>query len=179
MSIAYAEPLVTAGPPRAGRLLDPSTLGDHMGRLCRAARALTGRREDAEDLVQDTFVKVLAKPRVLRGDDDVGYLLTVLRNTFFSQQRARSRRPAPVALPEGSALEARTTAGRPDAMVEAGEVYRAVAALPPAQRKVLLAVDLVGLSYEEAARSLGIPTGTVMSRLHRARAQVAALVGGR
>src|SRR5919199_4780506 len=72
------------------RVLDPAALGDHVDRLYRAAWALCGSREDAEDLVQDTFARVLAKPRLLRNDDDLGYLLRVLRNTFVSRHRAAS-----------------------------------------------------------------------------------------
>ncbi|MEY2535647.1 MAG: hypothetical protein QOF29_3557, partial [bacterium] len=73
-------------------MLDPADLGDHVDRLFRAAWAMCGSREDAEDLVQDTFARVLAKPRLLRNDDDLGYLLRVLRNTFVSRHRATSRR---------------------------------------------------------------------------------------
>ena len=75
------------------RQLDPETLGDHIDRLYRAAWGLCGSREEAEDLVQETFARVLRKPRLLRSDDDLGYLLRVLRNTFFSQRRAAARRP--------------------------------------------------------------------------------------
>ena len=75
------------------RQLDPAALGDHVDRLYRAAWALCGSREDAEDLVQETFAKVLVKPRFLRNDDDLGYLLRVLRNTFVSRHRAAMRRP--------------------------------------------------------------------------------------
>jgi RNA polymerase sigma-70 factor, ECF subfamily len=57
------------------RQLDPEALGDHIDRLYRAARALCGSREEAEDLVQETFVRVLRKPRMLRSRDDLGYLL--------------------------------------------------------------------------------------------------------
>src|SRR5215218_10924106 len=67
------------------RLLDPSALGDHVDRLFRAAWALCGKREDAEDLVQETFARVLAKPRFIRNDDDIGYLLSVLRNTHANR----------------------------------------------------------------------------------------------
>src|SRR5262245_54082967 len=129
MSIAHTERLAKTAPPRAGRTLDPNTLPDHMGRLCRAARALTGRRDDADDLVQDTFVNLLAKPRVLHGGDDVGYLLTVLRNTFFSRERARRRSPMLAPMPDEHLLEETRTAGQPEATLEAGEVVRAVAAL--------------------------------------------------
>jgi RNA polymerase sigma-70 factor, ECF subfamily len=176
MSIAHTERLAPTTPPRAGRTLDPNTLHHHMGRLCRAARALTGRREDADDLVQDTFVNVLAKPRVVHGGDDVAYLLTVLRNTFFSRQRARRRSPTLAPMPDEQLVEETRTAGRPEVVLVAGEVLRAVAALRKPHRDVLLAVDVAGLSYEEASRALGIPKGTVMSRLHRARAHVVALV---
>src|SRR4051812_9471983 len=82
------------------RVLDPAALGDHVDRLYRAAWALCGSREDAEDLVQDTFARVLAKPRLIRNDGDLGYLLRVLRNTFVSRHRANSRRPVTTAMPE-------------------------------------------------------------------------------
>ena len=61
---------------------------------------MCGSREDAEDLVQETYAKVLAKPRFLRNDDDLGYLLSVLRNTFASSYRTAARRPRTEALPE-------------------------------------------------------------------------------
>src|SRR3982750_114881 len=76
------------------RPLDPARLGDHLDRLYRAAWALTGSREQAEDLVQETYARVLARPRFLRNDDDLGYLLRVLRNTFISQHRSARTRPA-------------------------------------------------------------------------------------
>ena len=73
------------------RTLDPARLGDHLDRLYRAAWALCGSREDAEDLVQETYARVLARPRLLRNDDDLGYLLRALRNTFLTQKRTESR----------------------------------------------------------------------------------------
>src|SRR5919107_1286086 len=86
----YAGDLVRAA---EARVLDPATLGDHVDRLYRAAWALCGQREDAEDLVQDTYARVLAKPRVLRCENDLAYLLRVLRNTHVSRLRAAARRP--------------------------------------------------------------------------------------
>ena len=82
------------------RTLDPTRLGSHLDRLYRAAWALCGSREDAEDLVQETYARVLAKPRLLRNEDDLGYLLRVLRNTFLNQKRTESRRLRPGPLPE-------------------------------------------------------------------------------
>src|SRR3989440_9997130 len=75
------------------RVLDPRTLGDHLDRLFRAAWALCGSREEAEDLVQETYAQILARPRLLRGENDIGYLLRALRNTFVSQHRRAVRRP--------------------------------------------------------------------------------------
>jgi RNA polymerase sigma-70 factor, ECF subfamily len=160
------------------RRLEPARLGDHIDRLYRAAWALTGRREDAEDLVQETYARVLARPRLLRREDDLGYLLRALRNTFLTQKRAESRRLRPEPLPDALELVADPLASRPEAALEAGEVYAAVAALPDDFRDVLVAVDVAGLSYKEAARALRIREGTVMSRLYRARQQVVRRVEG-
>ena len=84
----------------SGRQLDPEGLGDHIDRLFRAAWSLCGSREEAEDLVQETFARVLRKPRLLRSEDDLGYLLRVLRNTFFTQRRTAARRPQTTPLPD-------------------------------------------------------------------------------
>jgi RNA polymerase sigma-70 factor, ECF subfamily len=154
------------------RQLDTARLGDHVDRLYRAAWALTGSREDAEDLVQETYTRVLARPRFLRHEDDLGYLLRALRNIFLNQRRAESRRLRAVPLPDELDLVADPRASQPEAALEASEVYAAIAALPDDFRDVLVAVDVTGLSYQEAARALGIREGTVMSRLYRARQQV-------
>jgi RNA polymerase sigma-70 factor (ECF subfamily) len=154
------------------RPLDPTRLGDHLDRLYRAAWAFVGSREDAEDLVQETYARVLARPRWLRKEDDLGYLLQTLRNTFFNQRRAERRRLRPDPLPEELDLVADPHAREPQAALEAGELYAAIAALPDDFRDVLVAVDITGLSYKEAAQVLRIREGTVMSRLYRARQQV-------
>jgi RNA polymerase sigma-70 factor, ECF subfamily len=153
-------------------MLDPARLGDHLDRLYRAAWALCGSRADAEDLVQETYVGVLARPRLLRREDDLGYLLRALRNTFLTQKRAESRRLRPGPLLDELGLVADPSAPDPEAALEAAELYAAIAALPDAFRDVLVAVDVAGLSYKEASRALGIPEGTVMSRLYRARRQI-------
>jgi len=166
---SYAEVLVNGN----ARVLDPAALGDHVDRLYRAAWALCGSREDAEDLVQDTFARVLAKPRLLRNDDDLGYLLRVLRNTFVSRHRASTRRPATTAMPEQYEPVDHSIGSRPEAAVSAREVFAHISALPDVFRDALVAVDVVGLSYAEAARVLGTREATITSRLYRARAQVA------
>jgi RNA polymerase sigma-70 factor (ECF subfamily) len=158
--------------------LDPARLGDHIDRLYRAAWALCGSREDAEDLVQETYARVLARPRLLRHEDDLGYLLRALRNTFLNVRRTQSRRPRLAALSDELELIADPQALMPDEAVGVGEVYAAIAALPDDYRDVLVAVDVAGLSYREASRALRIREGTVMSRLYRARQQVVRRVEG-
>jgi RNA polymerase sigma-70 factor, ECF subfamily len=159
--------------------LDPQRIGDHLDRLYRAAWALTGSREDAEDLVQETYARVLAKPRFLRNDDDLGYLLRTLRNTFLTQQRDRSRRIQAAALGDDVAERLEDpVAPRPDVILETRDVYAAVAALPDEYRDAIIAVDVAGLSYKEAARALGTKEGTIMSRLFRGRQRVIRAVEG-
>ena len=141
------------------RTLDPARLGDHLDRLYRAAWALCGSREEAEDLVQETYARVLARPRLLRHEDDLGYLLRALRNTFLNQKRTESRRLRPGPLPDQLDLVADPRSREPQAALEAGELYAAIAALPGDFRDVLVAVDITGLSYKEAAQRLGDPRG--------------------
>jgi RNA polymerase sigma-70 factor, ECF subfamily len=159
------------------RELDPSCLGDHLDRLYRAAVGLCGSHADAEDLVQETYFQVLRKPRLLRNDDDLGYLLRVLRNTFYSRYRSEARRPRMTDLGEHDQLAELRPSAAPEAIFESHEVLEAVAALPEPYREAIAAVDLAGLSYKEAARALGTREGTIMSRLHRGRAQVAEILG--
>lgn len=168
----------TQATPPTDRPLDPARLGDHLDRLYRAAWALTGAREDAEDLVQETYAKVLARPRLLRNEDDLGYLLRALRNVFLTRKRTESRRVRTGPLPDQLDLVADPQARQPQAAVEARDLYAAIAALPDDFRDVLVAVDVTGLSYKEAAKALRIREGTVMSRLYRARQQVVRAVDG-
>jgi len=155
------------------RQLDPEALGDHIDRLYRAAWSLCGSREEAEDLVQETFARVLRKPRLLRSEDDLGYLLRVLRNTFFSQRRTAARRPQTTPLPDDLDLMEDRSAVQPEARIESAELYAAISALPDDFRDALIAIDVVGLSYREAAEVLKVREATITTRLHRARQRVA------
>lgn len=155
------------------RQIDPELLGDHVGRLYRAAYGLCRSRQDAEDLVQDTFERVLRRPRFVRRDQDIVYLLRVLRNTWISQ--ARTQRVAVVPLDESP--EPAVGGGSDpvvDQVVGLGSVFEALHRLTEPLREAVVAVDVVGLSYREAARALGTKEGTIMSRLHRGRSQIAA-----
>jgi RNA polymerase sigma-70 factor, ECF subfamily len=153
--------------------LDPEVVASHLAHLLRAAWALCGSRESAEDLVQETVAKVLSRPRVVRGGDERAYLMQALRNTFLSSRRTAARRPHVTATLEEIDTADHSTAASPEEAVIAAQVFPAIARLPESFRLALLAVDVAGLSYREAARALGAPEATVTTRLHRARRRVA------
>ena len=158
--------------------LRAESLVEHLDRLYKAAWALCGSREEAEDLVQETFARVLAKPRTIGADEEaLPYLLGVLRNTYISMQRKRSRRPQTAPLEQSEYRIASPSSASPGAVLAAREVFAAIAALPDDYRDAVVAVDVAGLSYAEAAEALGVPTGTIMSRLYRGRDRVARAVG--
>jgi RNA polymerase sigma-70 factor (ECF subfamily) len=140
---------------------------------------MCGSRDLAEELVQETYVKVLARPRFLRRDDDLGYLIKALRNVWYSHLRDERTRRATTDPREQvpDELAARSAEGDPESSLEATEVLRALAELPPLYREAVAAVDVAGLSYADAARALGVKQGTIMSRVYRGREQVARAVG--
>ncbi len=155
------------------KTLDPQSLTQHVDRMYRAAWALCGRKEDAEDLVQETFARVLARPRVVRGEDEAYYLMRALRNTFYTSKRTAGRRPQTgAALEDVVAADPRPTS-RPERAIEVQELYATIAQLPEDFRLALVAVDVLGLSYREAARALKAREATITTRLFRARRQVA------
>jgi RNA polymerase sigma-70 factor, ECF subfamily len=158
--------------------LDPQSLPQHLDRLYRAAWALCGSPHEAEDLVQETFARVLARPRFLRGQDELAYLMQVLRNTFLSQRRTAARRPrtGTTTLEDLEAVDHRT-GERPQEALEAREVLATIHALAENHRLALVAVDVMGLSYREAADALGTREATIATRVFRAREQVAQAVG--
>jgi RNA polymerase sigma-70 factor (ECF subfamily) len=152
---------------RPARRLDPDSLSRHIDALFRAAWALCGSRHDAEDLVQETFVNVLKRPRFLRNHDEIGYLLRALRNTYNSRYRSAAARPRERQLLETDRPE------RVDADWSGREIMEAIAGAPSQYRDAVIAVDLIGLSYREAARSLHTRESTLTTRLHRGRQYVA------
>src|SRR4051794_12799480 len=148
-----------------------------MDRLFRAAWALCGSREDAEDLVQETYERVLRRPRFVRRDDDLAYLYRALRHTYFNTRRTASRRPQVGAELDDVHVASSRSDVEPERAMDAKVVLEAVAALPESMREVLVAVDLLGLSYAEAGKVLGVHANTIPSRLARARLKVADTVG--
>jgi RNA polymerase sigma-70 factor, ECF subfamily len=160
------------------RQLDPERLELHLDRLYRAALGICGSADEAEELVQETCVRVLRKPRFLRSSDDLAYLVGVLRNLHYSRLRERARRPEVLGVEDDVAASEPPIAGAADISLEAREALAAVAELQPEYRDAVVAVDLAGLSYREAARALGTREGTIMSRLHRGRERVAEALEG-
>lgn len=154
------------------RRLDPDRLGDHLDRLYRAAWAMCGNPHDGEDLVQETYAKVLSRPRFIRHDDDLGYLLGALRNTHVSRLRRAGRRPQEAELADDVA-DAAYDVRRPEVAYEVGELFAVIAALPDDHREAIVAIDVAGLTYREAAVALGVKEATITTRLHRARRRVA------
>jgi len=148
----------------------------HIPRLRRYARALTGERTAADDLVQDTLERAWVKLRLWRpGSDLRAWLFTVMHNVYVNQVRARASQP-PMAHDE-EALNVPDRARQTD-MLEVRDLDIVLKKLPEEQRAVLLLVALEQLTYEETARVLGIPIGTVMSRLSRARERLRLLMAG-
>jgi RNA polymerase sigma-70 factor (ECF subfamily) len=140
--------------------------------LRRYARALTREAEAADDLVQDTLVRALRSEHLFHGGDIRKWLYTILTNLNRNRLRSLARRPATLPLDEhdSSGLSGPETGGR--------DIERALASLTEDQRAALLLIVLEGLSYREVADVLGIPIGTVMSRLARARAQIKSYLDG-
>jgi RNA polymerase sigma factor (sigma-70 family) len=143
-------------------------------RLRRYARALVGDRATADDLVQDTLERAWAKLHLYRrGTDLRAWLFTVMHNVHVN--RVRAARLTDTLDDEMPELAQRPAQG--DALL-VRDLDRAITRLPAEQRAVLLLVTLEEMSYEQVAGALGIPIGTVMSRLSRARDKLRAMMLG-
>jgi len=140
--------------------------------LRRYARALTRNADIADDLVQDTLVRALRSEHLFQGEEIRSWLYTILTNLNRNRLRSLARRPLLSPIEDNDA---------PDfAGPEAGgrDIERALAMLVEEQRTALLLVVLEGLSYSEVAEVQGVPIGTVMSRLARARVQIKTYLDG-
>ena len=139
--------------------------------LRRFARALSrGDRERAEDLVQDGLERALAGWKGRRNEDNLrGWLYTILYNRFLSEERRRRRRGTQLHLADAGEAELPEVDGGQYAALHHRDLLRALQELPQEQRSLLLLTAVEDLSYQETAQTLGVPIGTVMSRLSRAR----------
>ena len=151
-----------------------SLIEEQIPRLRRYARALTGERQAADDLVQGTLERALSRFHLWRrGSDLRAWLFTIMHNLYVNQLRSRIRERLEPLDPDELTMPVR--ANQTD-LLEVRDLDHALARLPEEQRWVLLLVGLEQLTYGEAARVLGIPIGTVMSRLSRGRERLRALL---
>jgi len=153
-------------------------LTDHIPSLRRYARALTGDAWMADDLVQDTLERACSRWRLwVAGSDLRAWLFTLMHNIFVNQVRRSLRQAAPGGTVSVDDVENELAA--PEAgTAQSLDLQRCLLRLPEDQRAVLLLVSLEDLSYEEVARITGVPVGTVMSRLSRARSRLRELMDG-
>lgn len=142
------------------------------------ARRLVPTAADAEDLVQETFLRALTGWRRTPPDDAAAWLATICRNAAKDSYRRRQARPVEVSREaELAAMPAtQDTAAQALANLDAREVHDALWQLPTATREAITLVDLCGLTAAAAADVLGVPRGTVLSRVHRGHKALAALI---
>ncbi|MBI2358670.1 MAG: RNA polymerase sigma factor [Deltaproteobacteria bacterium] len=146
-------------------------------RLRRYARALTGNRDSADDLVQDTLERAWSRFHLWRhGSDLRAWLFTIMHNLFINHTRRRNRESE---IPPEDKVSGIPLNPPLDALVELKQLDKALRHLPDEQREVVLLVGLEQMSYHEVARVLGIPVGTVMSRLSRGRERLRNLIDGK
>ncbi|WP_432514333.1 RNA polymerase sigma factor SigE [Kineococcus sp. SYSU DK001] len=155
---------------------------DHSTRVYRLAYRLTGNRHDAEDLTQEVFVRVFRSLSNYQPGTFEGWLHRITTNLFLDQVR-RKQRIRFDALAEDANEKLPSTDVGPERAYEHrnldDDVQRALDALPPDFRAVVVLCDIEGLSYEEIAATLGVKLGTVRSRIHRGRAQLRAALAHR
>jgi RNA polymerase sigma-70 factor, ECF subfamily len=154
----------------------PPAIEEHIPRLRRYARALTGSREAADDLVQDALERAWTKQHLWQPDTNLrAWLFSIMHNVHVNQVRSPQNQTLETL--EDEALELPVRAAQQDGLM-VRDLDRSLRQLPAEQREVLLLVGLEQMSYDEAAKVLGIPLGTVMSRLARGREKLRTLMYG-
>jgi RNA polymerase sigma-70 factor (ECF subfamily) len=152
----------------------------HLDAAFNYARWLTKNEADAEDVVQDAYVRALRFFSSLRGEDARAWLFTIVRNTWYGRFPRRAGRPVMTVADEEADNRGADASLDPEAQMiqqqTVDQVRRALEALPTDFREVLVLRELEGLSYKEIAAIVGIPLGTVMSRLARARERLAGVL---
>jgi len=150
----------------------------HADQLYRIALRLSGSQQAAEELVQETYLRAFRSWKSYRpGSNLAAWLATILRNVFLDEARRQQRRPAQESCEDTTEYylynQLAGSGGEPQEAVlnklAGGAIVDALADVPPAFREVVVLVDIGDFSYQEAADILGVPIGTVMSRLHRGR----------
>jgi RNA polymerase sigma-70 factor (ECF subfamily) len=157
--------------PKFHRLLE-----NEIPRLRRYARALMRDRTRADGLVQDTLVSGLAKAHLWQEGTDIrSWLFTIMHNQYVNNVRRAQREQATIDVDQVASTLVKTT--DPTASRQLSELDGALGHLSKGQREVVLLVGLEGMSYDEAAKVLRVPIGTIRSRLGRARQALRLLMG--
>jgi RNA polymerase sigma-70 factor, ECF subfamily len=141
--------------------------------LRRYARALVGDRDGADDLVQDTLERAVRKFHLWRPGDLRAWLFSIMHNVFVNQLKARKIAPE-VEIDENALAAPIPTVTSVDVI----DLQRALLSLAPEQREVVLLIALEDMTYADVSRALGIPIGTVMSRLSRGRERLRRVMNG-
>jgi RNA polymerase sigma-70 factor (ECF subfamily) len=164
--------------PRSNRRAFERTILPHMDAMYGRAVALTHNPAEAEDLVQESLIRALKFFHSYDPEQSPrAWLFTIVKNTFVNRWHALNRqRDAQAAVKADAQAMSEGEAPLAEAVLVAADVRAAVDALPEQFAAVIRLVDLQGLGYYEAADELGVPKGTVMSRLHRGRAKLRALL---
>ena len=152
--------------------MDYDLIVPYIPNLRRYARALVGDRDGADDLVQDTLERAVRKFHLWRPGDLRAWLFSIMHNVFVNQLKARKIAPD-VEIDETFAAPASSVTG-----LDLQDLQRALGTLAPEQREVVLLVALEDMSYADVSRALGIPMGTVMSRLSRGRERLRRAMSG-
>lgn len=148
----------------------------HLPALRRYARMLTGDVWASDDLIQDTLERACRKWVLWTADTNLrAWLFTLMHNVHVSQIRQQRHQPPPAMMQDAGACETELISV-PDATDERLDLQACLMRLPDDQRQVLLLVTVEAMSYQDVAATLGVPVGTVMSRLHRARARLKELM---
>ena len=153
--------------------MDYNLIVPYIPNLRRYARALVGDRDGADDLVQDTLERAVRKFHLWRPGDLRAWLFSIMHNVFVNQLKARKIAPS-VEIDEAVIAAHVPTVDRVDVL----DLQRALLCLAPEQREVLLLVALEDMTYADVSTALGIPIGTVMSRLSRGRDRLRKLMNG-
>jgi len=152
--------------------MDYDLILPYIPNLRRYARALVGDRDGADDLVQDTLERAVRKFHLWRPGDLRAWLFSIMHNVFVNQLKAR-RVASDVEIDDSFAAPASSVNG-----LDLRDLQRALGSLAPEQREVVLLVALEDMSYADVSRALGIPMGTVMSRLSRGRERLRRAMSG-
>jgi RNA polymerase sigma-70 factor (ECF subfamily) len=153
--------------------MDYNLIVPYIPNLRRYARALVGDRDGADDLVQDTLERAVRKFHLWKPGDLRAWLFSIMHNVFVNQLKARKIAPH-VEIDEDMIPARIPTATSTDVL----DLQRALGSLAPEQREVLLLVALEDMTYSDVSRALGIPIGTVMSRLSRGREKLRKVMDG-